>query len=38
MIIEIAVATHTSPRDWWHEDDVTLATVIDVLDEIAEGG
>jgi hypothetical protein len=33
-VCEIAVATNTAPRDWWDEDDETLATVIDILDEI----
>ena len=33
MIIAIALATQTAPRDWWDEDDATLATAIDLLDE-----
>ncbi len=36
MIVEIAVATQTAPADWWDEDDATLATVLDVLDEHAQ--
>ena len=32
MIIQIALATGTAPRDWWNEDDATLATVIELLD------
>lgn len=35
MIVEIALATHTAPRDWWGEDDRILATAIDILDDIA---
>jgi hypothetical protein len=31
--VEIAIATNTAPRDWWEEDDATLATVLDVLQE-----
>jgi len=34
--VEIAIATRTAPRDWWEEDDRTLATALDVLDEIAQ--
>jgi len=33
MICAIALATSTAPRDWWDEDDATLATVLDLLDE-----
>jgi hypothetical protein len=33
MIIAIALATSTAPRDWWDEDDATLATALDLLDE-----
>jgi hypothetical protein len=35
LIVEIAVATSTAPRDWWDEDDRVIATVLDVLDKIA---
>ena len=31
MICQIALATMTAPRDWWGEDDATLATVIELL-------
>jgi hypothetical protein len=31
MIVEIALAAQTSPRDWWDEDDATLATAIAIL-------
>jgi hypothetical protein len=31
MIVEIAITAHTSPRDWWDEDDATLATAIQLL-------
>lgn len=30
----IAIATHTSPAQWWDEDDATLATALDVLAEM----
>jgi hypothetical protein len=33
MIVAIALATSTAPRDWWDEDDATLATALDLLDE-----
>jgi hypothetical protein len=33
MIVAIALATSTAPRDWWHEDDATLATALDLLEE-----
>jgi hypothetical protein len=36
LIVEIAVETGTAPRDWWDEDDETLATVLDVLEDRAE--
>jgi hypothetical protein len=36
MIVEIAIATNTAPRDWWDEDDRTLATALAILDEIAD--
>jgi hypothetical protein len=35
MIVAIALATSTAPRDWWGEDDATLATALDLLDEQA---
>ena len=31
MIVEIALAAQTSPKDWWDEDDATLATAIAIL-------
>jgi hypothetical protein len=31
--VQVAVATHTAPRDWWDEPDEVLATVVDVLAE-----
>lgn len=31
MIVEIALAANTSPRDWWDEDDATLATALTIL-------
>ena len=33
MICAIAVATGTAPASWWDEDDATLATVIELLEE-----
>ena len=30
-MVELAVATSTSPRDWWDEDDTTLATALEVV-------
>jgi hypothetical protein len=35
MICQIAVATGTAPSSWWDEDDATLATVIELLEERA---
>jgi hypothetical protein len=32
-VVEIALAVGTSPRDWWDEDDETLATALDVLQQ-----
>jgi len=31
MIVEIALATKTAPRDWWDEDEATIATALEVL-------
>jgi hypothetical protein len=36
MIVQIALATQTAPSQWWNEDDATLATVIDELEDRAE--
>jgi hypothetical protein len=36
MIVQIAIATGTAPSAWWTEDDATLATVIDELEDAAE--
>jgi len=36
MIVELAVATQTSPADWWGEDEATLATAWTILTERAE--
>lgn len=33
MIVQLALATQTAPRDWWDEDDATLATAIELLTE-----
>lgn len=32
MIVWLALSTGTAPRDWWREDDATLATALDLLD------
>lgn len=29
------MATHTQPSAWWDEDEATLMTVVDILDEVA---
>jgi len=34
LIVEIAIATHTAPRDWWDEEDEVIATALQILDEI----
>jgi hypothetical protein len=31
MIVSIALASGTAPRDWWDEDDATLATALELL-------
>lgn len=36
MIIEIALATMTHPDQWWDTDDATLATALEILDEMQE--
>jgi hypothetical protein len=30
-VIELAIATHTAPRDWWDEDPRSIATAAAVL-------
>jgi len=30
-VIELAIATHTAPRDWWDEDPRTIVTAAAVL-------
>ena len=35
-MVELAVATSTSPRDWWEEDDATLATALEVVSRMNE--
>jgi hypothetical protein len=32
------VGTHTSPADWWHEDEATVLTVAEILREVARAG
>ena len=34
MIVEIALASRTAPRDWWDEDDATIATALAILARI----
>ena len=36
LIVSLAVATSTSPSDWWHEDDATIATALQLLEEARE--
>lgn len=31
MIVELALASGTAPRDWYDEDDATIATAAEVL-------
>ena len=31
MIVELAIAAQTSPRDWWDEDDATIATAVELV-------
>lgn len=31
MMIELAIATNTAPRDWRDEDDETIATAVAIL-------
>jgi hypothetical protein len=35
-VVEVALATRTAPRDWWDEDDETLATALELLQEQAD--
>jgi len=34
MIIDLALASGTAPRDWWEEDDATIATARAMLIEL----
>jgi hypothetical protein len=34
--VSLAIATHTSPADWWGEDDATIATAWTILADQAE--
>ena len=36
MIVELALATRTAPADWWEEDDSTLATAVQLVNDRAE--
>lgn len=31
MIVQLALATMTHPDQWWHTDDTTIATAIELL-------
>jgi hypothetical protein len=33
MIVELAIATGTAPRDWWDEPTEVVVTAIDVLNQ-----
>lgn len=35
-MIELAIATHTAPRDWWEEDPRTIVTAAAVLKRQAQ--
>lgn len=30
------MATHTSPAAWWEQDEATLMTVVDILNDVAK--
>jgi hypothetical protein len=34
MIVELALVSGTAPRDWWDEDDATIATALEVLHQL----
>jgi len=36
LIVSLAIATQTAPRDWWDEDDATIATALQLLEEMRE--
>jgi hypothetical protein len=36
MIVAIALATGTAPGDWWGEDDATLVTALELLEDAHE--
>lgn len=36
MIVDLALASGTAPRDWWDEDDATIATARQMLTELHE--
>lgn len=38
MIVALALATSTAPAQWWDEDDATIATAIELLEEARERG
>lgn len=36
MIVALALATATAPAQWWDEDDATIATALELLEEARE--
>ena len=32
------MATQTAPRDWWDEDDATIATAVELIEKQARRG
>jgi hypothetical protein len=34
-MVELAIATRTAPADWFDEDDATIATAVEILNERA---
>jgi hypothetical protein len=32
MVVAIALASGTAPAAWWHEDDATIATALELLE------
>jgi hypothetical protein len=33
MVVAIALATMTAPSAWWDEDDATIATALEILED-----
>lgn len=36
MIVALALATQTAPAWWWDEDDATIATAIELVEQATE--